>query len=102
MITFDETITVEKDGHKITNNIELSRIIVDDNIYKDYCILGQNNQGIIILQAGTVQTLTEVPNAIHCIIEALLTKEAPKKIQPQKDEQKTKKTQKTQNKNTKK
>ena len=73
MTLFEENMTIKKDGKQITNNIEQALITVDNDIYQPYCIIGIDEQGMVLIKQGnTIKYLQPVPEPICCIIEELL------------------------------
>ena len=55
MKRFDETITVEKDGKKYTNNLTNCRITCDEEVLTNYCILAVEGVTVTIKE-GTMVT----------------------------------------------
>lgn len=58
MIIFEENVTREHDGKKFTDDIERGKITCDDEIIRDYCILGADEQKVL-LRSGI--TISQVP-----------------------------------------
>ena len=48
MIEITKNITIKHDGKQYTNNIQTRKILVDDEIYTNYCIIGITEEQAII------------------------------------------------------
>lgn len=97
MTQFEKNMTIKKDGKQITNNIEQALITIDNDIYQPYCIIGIDEQGMVLIKQGnTIKYLQPVPEPICCIIEELLkqnkktTKQNNKQTQNKTDKNTTK------------
>ena len=64
--------------YRYTNNIQTRKILVDDEIYTNYCIIGITEEQAIIQKGNTITTIPKDTQEIKEIIP-IIEKEANKK-----------------------
>ena len=86
---FEENITREKDGKKYTDNIERGKIFCDDEIIREYCILGVNEDTVLIRNGITISQIPITDDLAELV--AIFTSENKTSKPKEKPSKKTKK-----------